>query len=31
MAEQPLAPGQSYDIKVAGKKPAPASMPFNIR
>jgi sulfate adenylyltransferase subunit 1 len=31
MAEQPLTAGQSYDIKVAGKKRVPALMPFSTR
>ncbi len=31
MAEKPLQPGQSYDIKVAGKRPARAWTTFSIR
>lgn len=31
MAEQPLVPGQSYDIKIAGKRPAPAWRASAIR
>ncbi len=31
MAEQPLSPGQSYDIKIAGKKSARVLMAFAIR
>ncbi|MGU0056420.1 hypothetical protein ACVXG7_14865 [Enterobacter hormaechei] len=31
MAEQPLTAGQSYDIKIAGKKPAPAWTAFSSR
>ncbi|SUH35311.1 ATP sulfurylase [Salmonella enterica subsp. enterica] len=31
MAEQPLAPGQSYDVKLAGKKTARVSRLFAIR
>nr|VUD27125.1 ATP sulfurylase [Salmonella sp. NCTC 7297] len=31
MAEQPLTPGQSYDVKLAGKKTARVSRLFAIR